>query len=207
MPQRVPVETSWAAMRGSAAKSAASNFFVGGNCHSSGPRRSPSSITPGLEELLDRFAGLGELAAMGRVARCLDREDEAVRHLARPFAEGRRCLGAIERAVDLDRGETGAAYSSSRVFGRPVGVEHAAPRREGPAADAEIDASQVSSSQVSSPQVSSSQVLRRVLRHCRRPSPNRVMVQHILAEPSLASHISWQGGLVASRRARPRPRF
>src|SRR3984893_18956573 len=58
-----------------------------------------------VEEPVDRFAGLLELAPMGDEARSLDREDEAVGNLRRPFAKGRRRLRAIECTIDLDRGE------------------------------------------------------------------------------------------------------
>ena len=106
--------TTWRSLRPSnfsgsnsrnAAKSAGSNFLNGANCQSRGPSLSPSSVHAGAEEALDRFAGLVEHAAVGDEARALDGEHEAVRHLARPFAEGRRRLRAVERAVDLDRGQ------------------------------------------------------------------------------------------------------
>ena len=85
-----------------------------------------------VEEALDRVAGFLEHAAVGRIARALDREHEAVRHLARPFAEGRRRLRAVERAVDLDRVSCARIGEFLHAAGR---IEHAAPRLERPAGD------------------------------------------------------------------------
>ena len=49
------------------------------------PQQRPEAITeldhPGIQEPLDRFTGFLQLAAMGNVARSLDREDEAVWNL------------------------------------------------------------------------------------------------------------------------------
>ena len=86
-------------------KSASSNFLYGVNCQSSGPSRAPSSVTPESRKALDRVAGFRQHAPVHRVARAFQRKDKVVRHLRRPFAEGRRRLRAVEGAVDLDRGQ------------------------------------------------------------------------------------------------------
>src|SRR5258708_13268381 len=76
---------------------------------------------------------------MGDIAGALDGKDEAIRNLRRPFAKGRRCLRAIEGAVDLDRGEVARRVAQLLRMGQAVGVEHAPPRRKGPTADADVD--------------------------------------------------------------------
>ena len=86
-------------------------------------------------------AGLAEFAPMGRKPRRLDRKHEAVRHLGCPLGEGRRRLGTVEGAVDLDRGEVARGVAQLLGMGQPVRIEHAAPRCEGPAADADENAS------------------------------------------------------------------
>ena len=84
----------------------------------------------GIKEALDRVAGLLEYAPIGGKTRTLERELEAVRHFTRPFAEGCRRLGAIEGAIDLDRGEPlGGVGEFLRM--------RQAPGLEGPAADAD----------------------------------------------------------------------
>src|SRR5690606_2512819 len=60
------------------------------------------------DEALDRFAGLGQHAPVGREARPLEGEDEAIRRLLPPFSEALGLLRAVERAVDLDGGELAA---------------------------------------------------------------------------------------------------
>src|SRR6266852_1237750 len=76
---------------------------------------------------------------MGDEAGSLDREDEAVRNLRRPFAKGRRCLCTIESAVDLDRGEAARRKAQLLRMRQAIGVEHAPPGRKGPTADADVD--------------------------------------------------------------------
>jgi hypothetical protein len=56
----------------------------------------------GVEKPFDRVAGLAKHPAVDRKARTFQREHESVRHFGRPFAEGSRCLRAVERAVDFD---------------------------------------------------------------------------------------------------------
>jgi hypothetical protein len=91
------------------------------------------------KEALNRITGLGEDAAMGGVARPLEREHEIVRRLARPFAEAVRLLRAVERAVDLDRGQLAAGIFELARLCEPLGVELPAPGGEHPAADADTD--------------------------------------------------------------------
>src|SRR5215471_11123884 len=109
------------------------------------PQQRPEAITeldhPGIQEPLDRFTGFLQLAAMGDVARSLDREDEAVWDLRRPLAKGRRRLCAIESAVDLDRGEMARRIAELLRMRQAIGIEHAPPWRKGPTADADVDMS------------------------------------------------------------------
>src|SRR5262249_16785626 len=65
--------------------------------------------------------------------------DEAVRNLRRPLAKRRRCLCAIESAVDLDRGEAARRVAKLLRMRQAVGVEHTPPRRKSPTADADVD--------------------------------------------------------------------
>src|SRR5260370_27567120 len=69
----------------------------------------------------------------------LDEKDEATRNLRRPLAKGRRCLRAIEGAVDLDRGEVPRRVAQLLRMRQAIGVEHAPPRRKGPTPDAHVD--------------------------------------------------------------------
>src|SRR5262249_30579270 len=62
-------------------------------------------------------------------------------HLARPLAEALRLLRAVIGRVDLDRGEVLARVGELLRLREPLGIEHAAPGREVPAADAAIDMS------------------------------------------------------------------
>src|SRR5271155_3735536 len=93
----------------------------------------------GIEKPLDGVAGLFEHTPVGGKARALEREDEAVRNFARPFAKRRRRLRAIEGAVDLDRGQPFARITEFLRVRQAFGIEHAAPRLAGPAADADKD--------------------------------------------------------------------
>ena len=77
--------------------------------------------------------------AIGGEARALQREHEAVRYFARPFAEALRLLRAVMGAVDLDRGQLGGGVGQLLRLRELFGVKHAAPRRERPTAYAEID--------------------------------------------------------------------
>src|ERR1700686_5646908 len=93
----------------------------------------------GIEKALDGVAGLLEHPTVDGKARALEREHEILRHLARPFAERRRRLRAIERAVDLDRSQPFGGVGKLLRVRQTLGVERAAPRRKSPAADTDAD--------------------------------------------------------------------
>ena len=93
----------------------------------------------GIEKALDGVARLLEHPAIDGKARALEREHEILRHLARPFAERGRCLRAVERAVDLDRGQPFGGVRKLLRMRQALGVERAAPRLEIPAADTDAD--------------------------------------------------------------------
>ncbi len=92
-----------------------------------------------MQEFLDRVPGLRQHAPVDRKTRTLQCEDEAVRHLRRPFAIGRRALRAVESAVDLDRREVLGCVGQLLRMRQPLGVKYAAPGLIGPAADAGIN--------------------------------------------------------------------
>src|SRR5690348_9334480 len=93
----------------------------------------------GIEKTLDRVARFLEHTPVGGEARALKRELEPVRHLARPFAEGCRRLGAVEGAIDLDRGEPLGGVSELLRMRQALRIKHPAPGLKRPAADADID--------------------------------------------------------------------
>ena len=93
----------------------------------------------GIIKPLHGIAGLRQHAAVGGEARPLQREHEAVRHLARPFAKALRLLRAVIGAVDLDRGQLRGGVGQLLRLRQLLRIKHAAPRLEGPAADADID--------------------------------------------------------------------
>src|SRR5271169_2152518 len=93
----------------------------------------------GTEKSLDRVAGLLEHAPVDGKARAFEREYKALRHFASPFAERRRRLRTVERAVDLDRGQVLAGIGQFLGVRQALGIEHPAPRLEGPAADPDKD--------------------------------------------------------------------
>src|SRR3546814_9109690 len=90
-------------------------------------------------EALDGFAGGGELAPVGAVARGLHREHEARRRLVMPLLPARRLEGGVVGAVDLDGGERAAGELQLALLRQPLGIEDAAPGLESPAADADVD--------------------------------------------------------------------
>ena len=92
----------------------------------------------GIKEPVDRVARFLEHATVGGKARALERELEPVRHFARPFAERCRRLGAVEGAIDLDRGEPLGGVSELLRVRQAFGIELTAPRFKGPAADTDI---------------------------------------------------------------------
>ena len=98
-----------------APKSSASNCLNGANCQSSGPSfgaelarrrdlKNQSIASPASASIL--------LVDDGAMA--LHREDETVGRLVAPLGEARRRLGAVEGAVDLDRGELRAGIFRAR---------------------------------------------------------------------------------------------
>jgi hypothetical protein len=92
-----------------------------------------------MDETAGALAGVGQSLALDDVARCLQREDETFRGFRRPFRVGGRFLRAVEGAVDLDRPQLAAGVfqlASLHEFGW---IEVVAPRRVGPAADADAD--------------------------------------------------------------------
>ena len=89
----------------------------------------------GIEEILDGVAGLREHTAIGREARALDGEDKALGSFACPFAEALRLLRAVVGRIDLDRGQVLAGVGQLFRLRQALGIEHPAPRLEGPAAD------------------------------------------------------------------------
>src|ERR1700688_860504 len=93
----------------------------------------------GIEKALDGVAGLLEHPTVDGKARALEREHEFLRHLARPFAERRRRLRAVERAVDLDRGQPFGGVRKLLRVRQSLRIKHAAPRLECPAADTDAD--------------------------------------------------------------------
>ncbi len=90
-------------------------------------------------EMLDGIAGLRQHAAVGGEARPLHREHESIRHFARPFAKALRFLRAVIGAVDLDRGQFRRRVFQLLRLRQLLRVKHPAPRRKGPAADADVD--------------------------------------------------------------------
>ena len=92
---------------------------------------------PLTDEALHRFAGIGQHLPVGAEARGLDREHEAVGRLVAPLGPARRLEAGIVGAVDLDRGQLAAGIFQLTLLRQVLGIEDAAPRFEGPAADAD----------------------------------------------------------------------
>src|SRR5262249_53725753 len=93
------------------------------------------------DEALHRLRRLRQHTPVGAIARGLQRENEAFRRFGAPFGPARGLEARIVRAVDLDRGELAAGELHVALLAQSFGVEHTAPRLEGPAADADIDLS------------------------------------------------------------------
>src|ERR1700733_3821138 len=93
----------------------------------------------GIEEPLDRVAGVTQRAPINGKTRTFEREHEAFGNLDRPFPEGGRRLRAVERAVDLDRGQPFAGIGQLLGVGQTLRIKHTAPRLARPAADTNID--------------------------------------------------------------------
>ena len=77
--------------------------------------------------------------AAGGEARTLHREHKTIGHLARPFAPRLGLLRTIISAVDLVRGQLGSRVFQLLRLRQLLRIKHPAPRREGPAADADIN--------------------------------------------------------------------
>src|SRR5205807_7542287 len=90
-------------------------------------------------EALEDRACAGEIGAVRRHSRPLEREDEILRRLVVPAAEARRLLRAVEGAVDLDRGELAAGIAELARLRQARRVEDAAPGWKDPSADADAD--------------------------------------------------------------------
>ncbi len=92
------------------------------------------------KESLDEIAGLGEHLALGDEARTLQREDETVRRGVGPLPEALGRLQPVMGGVDLDGGEVARGIGQLIRLAKTLGIEHAAPWRIDPAADAGADA-------------------------------------------------------------------
>src|SRR5215471_18466976 len=93
----------------------------------------------GGEEVGQRYVRVSEPFHMGDKSRSFDREQEVVWGLLGPGREAGRTLQAIMRAVHLDGAELPAGECQF-LLPRQIGdVEAAAPRRVGPARDADAD--------------------------------------------------------------------
>src|SRR6516225_5386705 len=107
------------------------------------PKQRPKPLAKladaGIEKPLDGVARFAQHPAIDGKARALDREHEARRHLACPFAERRRRLRAIERAVDLDRSEPLGGVGELLRVRQTLRIERTAPGFEGPAADSDAN--------------------------------------------------------------------
>src|ERR1700751_2039224 len=93
----------------------------------------------GIKKALDRVARFLEHATVSGKARALERELEPVGHFARPFAKGCRRLGAVEGAIDLDRGEPLGGVSELLRMRQSFRIKQPAQGLKRPAADADID--------------------------------------------------------------------
>src|SRR5262245_4805088 len=93
----------------------------------------------GIVEALDGVAGFRQHAAVGGETRALHREDETIRHFARPLPNAFRLLRAVIGAVDLDRGQLRGGVGQLLRLRELLRIEHTAPRLERPAANADED--------------------------------------------------------------------
>ena len=114
-------------------------FLVRRELPEQGSKPRPQLGHAGLEKSFDRVAGLRQHAPVYGVARSLHRKHETVRHFGSPLAKCRRCLGAIEGAVDLDRGEVHAGVGKLARMRQALRVEHAPPRLVSPASDTGVN--------------------------------------------------------------------
>ncbi|CAM2165917.1 hypothetical protein PSAC2689_140137 [Paraburkholderia sacchari] len=92
------------------------------------------------EKALDRWAGLGQHAAVHREARPLQREHEIVGRLVVPAHEALGALRAVPGAVDFQRTQVTARIVEFEALRESFGIERAAPLRVIPSADADANA-------------------------------------------------------------------
>src|SRR5215469_9806733 len=85
------------------------------------------------KEAVDRGGRGCEIPAMCRVARSLEGENKILGRLAVPPAETRRPLGAVERPVDLDRGDLAARIAELASLCQARRIEDPAPGWVNPA--------------------------------------------------------------------------
>src|SRR4029078_10347669 len=88
---------------------------------------------------LDGIASFAEHAAVDGVAGTLERKNETVRHFRGTLAIRGRALCAVERAVDLDRGQVLGGIGEFARVRQALGVENPAPRLVGPAANPSVN--------------------------------------------------------------------
>ena len=91
------------------------------------------------EELAYPFGSVGEARASDAVARRFDCKLEAIGHGFGPGGPALRALAAVKGSVDLDRADLRRSESELASLGKAGGIEVAAPRRIGPAADTDAD--------------------------------------------------------------------
>jgi hypothetical protein len=94
---------------------------------------------PAEHEGIDLPTDAGQRFRLGDPARRLQRKDETVRRLAAPLGVDGRFLGAVEGAVDFDRGEVATGVFEFAALHQSFRIEVLAPGREGPAADADAN--------------------------------------------------------------------
>src|SRR5215471_2828530 len=92
-----------------------------------------------IEKTLDRVARLAEHPPVDGVARTFHGENEGLRNLGGPFAERRRRLRAVERAVDLNRGQVLAGVGQLARLREALRIENPAPGLVGPAANTRVN--------------------------------------------------------------------
>src|SRR6185436_5443208 len=93
----------------------------------------------GSDEVRERCQRLVEALHVGEKARPLDREDEVLGRQLGPAPERIGALHAVERAVDLDRGEHRADMRKLALVRQSLAIEATAPGLVGPARKADAD--------------------------------------------------------------------
>src|SRR5262249_35111729 len=82
---------------------------------------------------------LGENTSVGDEAGCLQRKDESIRHIGRPFGKGLRPLRAVIGAVDLDDLQLPTGKIELILLLQIIWIEMSPPGFEGPSPDAGAD--------------------------------------------------------------------